>query len=259
MTEPPAREPSRRILIVDDEDLARQRVRRYLSRHSRFEIAEAESGLEAVAKIASFRPDIVFLDIEMPGLNGFEVLAQFPRRPFHVVFQTAYDEFAIRAFEECAIDYLLKPFTQVRFEKALALGLLRVTDEERLKSLETAMRVRDGYLRRLSVRQGNRLRIVCDDDIVCFVSRDHCTCLYLSDGREAIVDLSLATLVERLDPKRFHQLHRSSIVNLTEIRSVERALNSSVTVELSNGLKLAVSRRQRLTVLRLIKDGLPPV
>src|ERR1044072_1618212 len=103
---------AKRILLVDDEALARQRLRRYLAQTEyRFVLEEAQSGLEAVEKIHTFQPDIIFLDIEMPGLNGFEVLQQVNERPFQVVFQTAFDEFAVRAFEALASDYLLKPFT----------------------------------------------------------------------------------------------------------------------------------------------------
>jgi two-component system, LytTR family, response regulator len=192
----------------------------------------------------------------MPGLNGFEVLAQFAFRPFQVVFQTAFDEFAIQAFEQHAADYLLKPFTEERFRRALDLVLSRVADEERLKALEAAIRARDGFLRRLSVRQGNRLRVVDEREIVCFVSRDHCTCVYLADGREAISDLSLATLAARLDPERFRSLHRNNIVNVTEIREVAASGGSGTQVELSNGMKLEISRRHRQALRRLFNSGL---
>lgn len=243
-----------RILIVDDEPLARQRIRRYLSKHGSYEVSEAETGLEAVEKICSFRPEVLFLDIEMPGLTGFEVLAQLKERPFHIVFQTAYDEFAIRAFEEHAADYLLKPFTEERFRRAMDLVLTRVGNEERLKALEAAMREREGHLRRLSVRQGSRLRIVDDTEIVCFVSRDHCTCVYLADGREAISDLSLANLEGRLDRERFRSLHRNNIVNIDEIRGVEPADGSRMQVELSNGMKVGVSRRHRQVLRQLLVE-----
>jgi two-component system LytT family response regulator len=254
LSEHRSRKTPSRILVVDDEPLARQRLRRYLAKHGSYEVSEAESGLEAVEKISSFRPEVLFLDIEMPGLNGFEVLAQFSERPFHVVFQTAFDEFAIRAFEEHAADYLLKPFTEERFRMAMDLVLTRVADEEKLKSLEAALRTREGHLHRLTVRQGNRLRIVDGSEIVCFVSRDHCTCVYFADGREALSDLSLASLSARLDPETFRPLHRNSIVNLAEIRGVE-AHASGMQVELSNGMKVGVSRRHRKALRQFLKGG----
>lgn len=244
------------ILIVDDEALARQRVRRYLERSdASFEISEAENGLQAVELLRKYRFDVVFLDIEMPELNGFEVLAQFDERPFQVVFQTAYDEFAVRAFEEHAADYLLKPFTFDRFRDALSRVLSRAADEERLQKLETEMRKRDGFLKRLTVRQGGRLRIVDESEIVCFVSRDHYTCVYFADAREAICDLSLSHLVARLDQQRFRQLHRSNIACMSAIRSLAFSRAEGMTVELINGMKLPVSRGNRRMVRQLVSEA----
>ncbi|MCI0487600.1 MAG: LytTR family DNA-binding domain-containing protein [Blastocatellia bacterium] len=244
----------RRILIVDDEPLARQRVSRYLKQSGRSLVVEAAAtGLEAVERIREFEPDIVFLDVEMPGLSGFEVLQQFDERPFHVVFQTAYDEFALRAFEEHACDYLLKPFTPERFLESLDRALSRVADEERLRALEAAVAERDGYLRRLSVKQGGKLRIVEDKEIACFVSRDHYTCVYFDGSREAITDLSLARLVERLDPAAFKQLHRNNIVRVSEIVSLSNNRDGSMWVELTNGMKLPVSRSRRRHARELVK------
>src|SRR5262245_6505959 len=122
----------------------------------------------------------------MPGLSGFEVLQQFDERPFHVIFETAYDEFAIRAFEEQACDYLLKPFTAERLHQALNRALSRAADEARLRALEAQIASRDGRLRKLSVKQGSRLRIVGEEEIFCFVSKDHYTHVYFGDGHEGI-------------------------------------------------------------------------
>ena len=255
LTEIDKQKPVPRVLIVDDEVLARQRLRRYLVSYGAFEIDVAESGLQAVELIRSFRPQVVFLDIEMPGLNGFEVLAQFSERPFQVVFQTAFDEFAIRAFDEHAADYLLKPFTRDRFERSLDRVLSLATDEARLRALEATIRSRDGFLRRLSVRQGNALRIVEEAEITCFLSRDHYTCVYLADGREAICELSLANLVTRLDPSKFRALHRNNIVRITEIRAMSVSRSEGMVVEMSNGMKLQVSRSHRQALRQLIKGA----
>ena len=224
-----------------------------------FLIEEAESGIEAVEKIREFHPDIVFLDVEMPGLNGFEVLQQFDERPFHVIFQTAYDQFAIRAFEEHAGDYLLKPFTAERLRKALERALDQAADEERLRALEAQLATRDGgksYLRRLTVRQGLKLRIVETQDIVCFVSRDHYTLVYFNseDGqREGLCDLSLARLAERLDPAQFQPLHRNNIVRVPAIVSMSRSREGEFVVEMSNGMRLPVSRSHRRALRELVK------
>lgn len=243
-----------KILLVDDEPLALKRLGRYLREYNQsFQTEEASSGIEAVEKIKSFKPDIVFLDIEMPGLNGFEVLRQFNERPFQIIFQTAYDEFAIRAFEEHASAYLLKPFTIEQMHKALTRALNRVADEEKLRLLETKIAEREGYLRRLTVKQGNRLRIIEEKEICCFVSRDHYTCVYDCEARESIADLSLSRLIERLDPKVFQQLHRSNIVRIEAINSLITTRNGTMFVELKNGMQLPVSRSNRKLLRSIVK------
>lgn len=247
----------KRILIVDDEPLARQRVARYVRQFGQeFLIEEAESGLRAVELIQSFQPEVVFLDVEMPGLNGLEVLQQFEQRPFQVIFQTAYDQFAIRAFEEHACDYLLKPFTAERLHQALSRALSRVADEEKLRALETRLAERDGFLRQLTIKLGNKLRIVGEQAIQCFVSRDHYTCVYFDGDSEGICDLSLTRLAERLDPGKFRQIHRNSIVRIAAVVAMGKASDGEVWVELSNGMKLPVSRsNQRAVKLMLESPG----
>jgi len=243
-----------RILVVDDEPLARQRIARYLAaRNLPLIIEEAESGLRAVELITEFRPDIVFLDVEMPGLSGLEVLAQFEERPFQVIFETAYDEFAIRAFEEHACDYLLKPFTRERFDQALDRALKESVDQSRLCALEAKLAQREGHLTRIIVKQGGRVRIVEERDITCFVSRDHYTCVYFDGGREGLTDLSINFLSERLDPEVFTRLHRNSIARILAIKSVA-SREGEMMVELSDGIVLAVSRSRRPTVRRLMKS-----
>jgi two-component system LytT family response regulator len=245
----------KRILIVDDELLSRQRVARYLHQFDQpLVIEEADSGLKAVEMIRAFHPDIVLLDVEMPGLTGFEVLQQFDERPFHVIFQTAYDEFAIRAFEEQACDYLLKPFTITRLHQALRRVLERAADEARLKALEAMIAERDGHLRRLSVKQGGRLRIIEEQEIHCFVSRDHYTCVYFADAREGITDLSLSHLIQRLDPRAFRQFHRNNIVRASAVVALSTDRNGAMEVELTNGMRLPVSRSHRRAARELIKS-----
>jgi len=242
--------------------LARQRIVRYVRQDVPDAlIEEADSGLRAVELIHSFHPDVIFLDIEMPGLNGMEVLQQFEERPFHVIFQTAYDQFAIRAFEEHACDYLLKPFTAERLHQALSRALGRVVDEQKLKALEKQFVSRpDGnrtsYLTRLTIKQGNRLRIVAANEITCFVSRDHYTCIYFGNGEnviEGICDLSLGRLLERLNPQEFRQLHRNNIVRLAAIQALSRSRQGEVMVDLANGMKLPVSRSNQREIKELVR------
>jgi two-component system, LytTR family, response regulator len=250
----PANRLTKRILIVDDEELARQRILRYL-KHSEQEFVtrEAESGIEAVEIIHEFKPDIIFLDVEMPGLSGFEALKQLPERAFQIVFQTAFDEFAVRAFEEQACDYLLKPFTSERFSQALSNALERVSNEEKLKALEARMSEREGYLRKFVVKQGARLRIVEEQAITCFVSRDHYTCVYFEGLREGITELSLSHLLERLDPQVFRQFHRNNIIRIEALVSLSLSRSGIMEVELNNGLRLPVSRSNRRLARELVK------
>jgi two-component system LytT family response regulator len=246
----------KRVLIVDDEPLARQRLARYVRAFDASLVIEAaESGLRAVELIGVFRPDVILLDIEMPGLNGFEVLQQCATRPFRVIFQTAYDQFAIRAFEECACDYLLKPFTATRLRQALTRAFDQQADEERLRLLEAQLAGRHGPLRRFTVKQGARLRLIEEQDVLCFLSQDHYTCVYFTDAQgrhEGIVDLSLTRLLERLDPAVFRQLHRNNIARLSAIIALERSRAGEWRAELSGGLKLPVARRQQAALRALL-------
>ena len=255
----PIRILPKRILIADDEALARQRIARYVRQfEGEFLIEEADNGITTVELIASFQPEIIFLDIEMPGLNGLEVLQQFEERPFHVIFQTAYDQFAIRAFEEHACDYLLKPFTAERLHQALSRAIGRVVDKQRLRALEIQLSKYTGgseYQQKVTVKQGNRLRIVSTSEILCFVSRDHYTCVYFGEQLEGICDLSLTGLAERLDPQEFQQLHRNSVVRISAIVSLSRSKSGETLVELSNGMKLPVSRNNYRDVKDLVKSG----
>ncbi len=248
---------AKRILVVDDEPLARQRVARYVRQYDPALLVEvAETGLQAVELIATFQPDVIFLDIEMPGLNGFEVLQQCAARPFQVIFQTAYDQFAIRAFEAHACDYLLKPFTAERLQQALARALSQRADEERLRALEKQLAPGNGFLRRFTVKQGTRLRLVEEAEVLCFVSQDHYTCVYFNDAQgqhEGIVDLSLARLLERLDPAVFQQLHRNNIARSAAIKALTRARGGELRAELAGGIKLPISRRQQANVRAMLK------
>ena len=245
----------KKVLIVDDEALARQRIRRMLE-ELKFpcEMQDAENGLAALDKIESFGPDIVFLDVQMPGLDGFAVLQQIERRNFSVIFQTAYDEYAIKAFDENACDYLLKPFTIERFKKALdrASGIIGTSEAERSKSLadlETSVRRDLGWLDKVTARQAGKLRLIALKDVICFISRDHYTCVH-TGASEQIIEHSLTWLEERLNPANFVRTHRSSIVALAHIQSIGDTADS--TIELSEGLTAPLSRANRPRLLAII-------
>lgn len=237
-----------RILIVDDERLARQRIRGYLeTHHPELEVTEARDGVEAVTILSADPPDVVFLDIEMPELNGFDTLRQLESRPFKVIFQTAFDQFALKAFDEAAVDYLLKPFTDERLGQALARVL--TTPSSNAGKVDAALGKAKRYLDRLLVNVGKRARVVTADEIVYFTSEEHVTRMFLADV-DFTISHSLTYLEERLDPERFVRLHRGSIASVDALASVEKGPNMQVT--LKNGVKLAVSRERRARVMELL-------
>lgn len=239
----------KKILVVDDESLARDRIRRFFDElNMEVEIEEAHDGIQALEKLESLKSDIVFLDVQMPGLTGFEVLQQIEDRSFHLIFQTAYDEYAMKAFEENACDYLLKPFSMDRFKKAIDKVLNLQAQNEVLKKLEHEVHRKQGFLDRIAVKQSGKMKIVDVGSVDCFVSRDHYTCIY-SGSSELISDLSLSWLEERVDSNKFVRCHRNNIVAVNQIKSVGGTNDSEI--ELKNGMKLPLSRNNRRRVLDL--------
>lgn len=231
-----------RCLIVDDEDLARQVLREHLAAHSDFTLAgEAANGFDAVKQVAELKPDLVFLDIQMPKLDGFEVLELLEERPL-VVFVTAYDEFALKAFEVHAVDYLLKPFRKERFDAAL----LRVTERLRQPRPDYGQAARDSrppgsYLERIVIRDGAKLHVLPLDRVDYILARDDYIGVH-SGGKEYLKQQTLASLEASLDPTEFVRIHRSAIVNLNRIVRIEPYSRDSKVVLLSNGEQLPASR-----------------
>lgn len=231
-----------KILIVDDEELARVKIRGLLSKRSeKFEILEAENGLEAFDLILSHKPQLVFLDIQMPGLTGMDLLRQLENRDFQVIFQTAYDEFAIQAFEENACDYLLKPFDQSRFNRALDRALSRIKENSPSRAID-AWNKEKGYLEKLLVKVGLKTQIIDTGDIQCFVSRDHHTYIHL-DKQEYIFDGSLEFLEKMLNPNEFVRTHRKSIVAKKSVSQIVGGPNMELV--LKSGQRVPVSRTLR--------------
>lgn len=212
-----------RAVIVDDEPLARKRLRRLLDAHPSIAVVgEAADGKAALGLIEEEAPDLVFLDVQMPGLNGFEVLSQLRVRP-RVIFITAHDEFAVQAFEEQAIDYLLKPVEPQRLERALdritadAVSSPAAGDqiERLLKAVERAR----PSVRRIPVRKGAKVTLVEPAAIIFCRAEDKYAVLYTADG-EHIVDRTLDELERSLDPEAFLRVHRSALVNLAFVRDL---------------------------------------
>lgn len=253
-----------RTMIVDDEVLARQNVEALLRSDPDIAIvAQCNNGAQAVEAINQHKPDLLFLDVQMPGMTGFEVLAKLPTATMpQVVFVTAYDHFALQAFEVQAVDYLLKPFNRARFAEALARakGAVRSQDKrgfsKRLDEVMSALQKlregapTDGDLPTPRPREGDgRLFIRCDgeihvmapEDILWIESDGDYVRLHASD-KSRFVRMSLLKMMEKLDPAHFVRIHRSTIVNLRHMRKASAALYGEYTVELTNGAKLKVSR-----------------
>lgn len=231
------------MIVVDDEAPAREIVTEYLASDERFEVvAQCANGYEAVRAVADRRPDLLFLDIQMPKLDGFEVLELLEQKP-KVVFVTAYDEYAIRAFEVRAVDYLLKPFTAARFAEVLerAADAVRRDRPQALDELAGDVAAARGPLQRIVVRDGSAIEVVpvqridyleAQDDYVCIVTR----------GRKLSKQKTLSELGEQLDAARFIRVHRSYIVNLESLARVEPYAKDSRVAILKDGTRVPVSR-----------------
>jgi two-component system LytT family response regulator len=223
-----------RALIVDDERLGRAELRRLLEPHPEVEIVgEARDAEEALAQIEQLQPDLLFLDIQMPGRSGFELLEQLERVPL-VIFTTAYDEYALKAFEVNALDYLLKPVSPERLDAALARAALR-----KAKPATTAASASSCIF----VKDGERCWFVTLSDVVLLESEGNYARLYFG-GNRPLVLRSLNYLEERLDPAMFFRASRKHLLNLRFIESIDPWANGGFLVRLKGGFEVEMSRRQ---------------
>jgi two-component system LytT family response regulator len=238
-----------RTVIVDDEPLARQRLRRLLEADPDIAIVgESGDGQQAVADLREFRPDLVFLDVQMPVLDGFGVLQALDGTAWPVViFVTAHDRYALKAFEVHALDYLLKPFDKARFAVALERAKAQVRQEsaaalnERLQELLQGVSARRQVPERLMVKSGGRIYFVRTDDIDWIEAAANYVRLHV--GKEDhLLRESMSGLEKKLDPSRFVRIHRSTIVNLERIRELQPAFHGDYVVILRDGTELALSR-----------------
>ena len=280
-----------KILIVDDESMARLRIRKLAERRADVTaIAEAVDGVDALAKITEFQPDIIFLDIEMPEMTGFEVLENLETIPFAIVFQTAYHQFAIKAFEVNAVDYLLKPFSDQRWNESLERAQKLVSARQaqevpaqhdaaqrdaaqhdaaqhdadkgqrtlaphgvqatQMHALKEHLHKHGMFLNRIFVRCGNRQHILKTGEITHFTSEDHITFVHTSD-RSFAYDLSLTPLEQKLNPEHFFRIHRSAIVNLDFVKTLTSGNDSMVV--LRNNVELAVSREKKRRLREILQ------
>ena len=244
-------EVSIRALIADDEPLARESIRRFLRHHPDVEVVrECSDGQSTAAGILSQLPQLVFLDVQMPELDGFAVIERVgvDRMPA-TIFVTAYDQHALAAFDANALDYLLKPFGKVRFDRALARARERLAaqaDRELMHSLlETVNQasLQNDYLERLPVNQNGRIIFVKTSDIQWIESTGNGALLHVAAGKHGIRE-TLSTLEQKLDPKAFVRIHRSTIVNLHYVKEVHPWFHGYHLVLLGNGQELRMSRYQ---------------
>ena len=231
-----------RAIIVDDEDLARQVIREMLQSHPEVEIAgECANGFEAVRLSAELKPDLLFLDIQMPKLDGFEVL-ELIGSEVAIVFVTAHDEHALRAFEVHAVDYLLKPFTAERFNAALERAKERIGGKLPAPAeLMMAARAPGQYAERIVVKDGTRVQIIPVGKLDYAEAQDDYVAL-ASAGKKHLKQQTISSLETALDPKNFVRIHRSYLVNLERVARLEPYSKDSHVVILNDGARLPVSR-----------------
>ena len=231
-----------RVAIVDDEEPARALLREYLAAHPEVEVvAECANGFEAVRVAAGHDVDLLLLDVQMPGLSGFEVL-ELLDRDVAVVFVTAYDEHALRAFDVHAVDYLLKPFSAERLGQALTRARQRLgRPQPGLAGIAAAARPPGVPLTRMLVREGPQVHVIPVEALDVAEARDDYVCLR-SRGREYRKQQTLAELEAQLDPGKFVRVHRSFIVNMERLARIERYAKDSRLAVLKDGTKLPVSR-----------------
>lgn len=255
-----------RVVVVDDDDLSRRRIRDLLADREGVRLAaECGSAEEALKAIRRTRPDLLFLDIEMPEIDGYELLDRLEAPRPHVIVMTAHERYALRGFDENAVDFLLKPYDRRRFETALERGAERVRGAERDALLGRLREVvsegagpgaapaptgepgEDGPLRKLVVRSQDTKRLVDTDDIRWIEAADYYARLH-TGTRSHLLRRSLNWLEEHLDPDRFVRIHRSSIVNVDHVREIVPWSGGSYTVRLADGteLRLAASRKGEL-------------
>jgi two-component system LytT family response regulator len=232
-------------LIIDDEPLARDLVKRYLFNHSEIEIlAECADGFEALKAIQQLEPDLIFLDIQMPKLEGFELLEVLQQRP-EIIFTTAYDQFAIRAFEMNAVDYLLKPFSKERFDSAVVKAIERIGKRPKpiadsIDKLQKHMDSAQGVLERVVTRLGSKVTVIPVDRIWYLEAQDDYVMIY-SDTGNHLKEKTMKFFEEHLPSNTFIRIHRSSIINISQIVAVDQYTKDTHLVTLKCGAKLRVS------------------
>ena len=235
-----------RTIIIDDERLAREELKSILGNYDQIEVIdEAKNGEEGVAKIRELEPDLIFLDISMPGMTGFEMLKQLETIP-RVIFITAYDEYALKAFEVNALDYILKPIDTKRLEDALEK--LKRADEQEFESTNKFIKDENkklGLQDKIFIKDGEKCYFVQLSEVRMLESDGNYVKVYFNNSRPLILR-SLNSFEERLDPEFFFRANRKFIINLNWVTGIENWFNGGLQVELKTGDKIEISRRQAI-------------
>lgn len=232
-----------RCIIIDDERLARQEMRKLLEGYLQIEIIdEAQNTEEAIEKIHKHKPDLIFLDIQMPGRNGFELLTELEYTP-EVIFVTAYDEYALNAFEINALDYVLKPVDELRLQKAIGKLLTKINEKNKIDTHEDSNEDVLTENDQVFVKDGERCWFVSLKEIRLFESEGNYVRVYFDKNKPLILK-SLNNLDKRLSEKSFFRANRKHIINMRWIENIETWFNGGLLVVLKDGQKIEISRRQ---------------
>jgi two-component system LytT family response regulator len=229
-------------IIIDDEQPAREIIKHYLGAHKNITvIGEFSDGFAGIKGINELKPDLVFLDIQMPKLTGFEMLELLEATPY-IIFTTAYDQYAIKAFEMNAVDYLLKPYSQERFDQALVKANERMAKAEKstIKKLTEHLAENQETLDRVVVKTGNKIKVIPEETILYIESQDDYVMIYTSEGKY-LKQQTMKYFEQHLDSRHFIRIHRSYIANIDTIKQLELYEKNSYLAVLSNGAKLKVS------------------
>lgn len=235
-----------RVLVADDESPARDKLQRWLGELSDVDVvSRAEDGLQAAAAIEQLRPDVAFLDIQMPGLNGLEVAAQLEQETAPLlVFVTAYDEHAVKAFDLNAIDYLLKPYDKERLLKAVTRVRDRLGDKHARAPAVATARAQTGSSERLLVPEGERLQLI-DSSAIDWLEADDNYVHVHTASRKYLLRRTLQDLMSQLGEQRFARIHKSAAVNIAAVSSLTPLFKGDYEVSLRNGVMLRLSRRYK--------------
>ena len=232
-----------KVIIVDDEPLARSIVKEYLQKHPELELAqECGDGFDGVKAIQQHKPDLIFLDIQMPKINGFEML-ELVDNPPAVIFATAFDEYAIKAFEAHAIDYLLKPFNQERFDKAIAKWMDKKSgaNKEATKELLETASLSPSQSQRVVIKDGSKIKIIPAQDILYLEAADDYVKVHTKDGY-FLKNKTMNHFEQVLDANHFVRSHRSYIINISQITRIDPYEKDNHVAILKSGAKVPISR-----------------